>query len=70
MVFYIAKNGKTIRQGWNPLLPKTKRRWAIKVFGNWRLTFEFMDGDALNVDIELWYYAREISLLMFDSDLV
>ena len=34
------------------LLPKTKGRWAIKVSGNWRLTFEFKDGDALNVDIE------------------
>jgi len=38
--------------GLHPLLPKAKRRWAIKVSGNWRLTFEFMDGDALNVDIE------------------
>ncbi|MCX5820282.1 MAG: type II toxin-antitoxin system RelE/ParE family toxin [Deltaproteobacteria bacterium] len=34
------------------LLPKTKGRWAIKVSGNWRLTFEFKDGDALNVDVE------------------
>jgi proteic killer suppression protein len=34
------------------LLPKMKERWAIKVSGNWRLTFEFKDGDALNVDIE------------------
>ena len=38
--------------GLHPLLPKTKGRWAIKVSGNWRLTFEFKDGDALNVDIE------------------
>ena len=34
------------------LLPKKKGRWAIKVSGNWRLTFEFKDGDAFNVDIE------------------
>ena len=34
------------------LLPKTKGRWSIKVSGNWRLTFEFKDGDALNVAVE------------------
>jgi proteic killer suppression protein len=34
------------------LLPKKKGRWAIKVSGNWRLTFEFKDGDAFNVDAE------------------
>ncbi len=34
------------------LLPKTKGRWAIKVFGNRRLTFEFRDGDTLHLDIE------------------
>jgi proteic killer suppression protein len=38
--------------GLHLLLPKTKGRWAIKVSGNWRLTFEFKDGDAFNVDIE------------------
>ena len=38
--------------GLHLLLPKTKGRWAIKVSGNWRLTFEFKDGDALNVAIE------------------
>jgi proteic killer suppression protein len=38
--------------GLHPLLPKAKGRWAIKVSGNWRLTFEFKDGDALNVNIE------------------
>jgi len=31
---------------------KAKGRWAIKVSGNWRLTFDFKDGDALNVDVE------------------
>ena len=34
------------------LLPKKKGRWAIEVSGNWRLTFEFKDGDTFNVDIE------------------
>jgi proteic killer suppression protein len=38
--------------GLHLLLPKKKGRWAIKVSGNWRLTFEFRDGDAFNVDIE------------------
>ena len=38
--------------GLHLLLPKTKGRWAIKVSGNWRLTFEFKDGDALNVAVE------------------
>jgi len=38
--------------GLHPLLPKTKVRWPIKVSGNWRLTFEFREGDAFNIDIE------------------
>jgi toxin HigB-1 len=38
--------------GLHLLLPKKKGRWAIKVSGNWRLTFEFKDGDALNINIE------------------
>ena len=38
--------------GLHRLLPKTKGRWAIKVSGNWRLTFEFNEGDALNLDLE------------------
>jgi len=28
--------------GLHQLLPKTKGRWAIKVSGNWRSTFEFI----------------------------
>jgi proteic killer suppression protein len=27
-------------------------RWSVWVSGNWRLTFEFRDGDALHVDYE------------------
>jgi toxin HigB-1 len=38
--------------GLHQLLPKKKERWAIKVSGNWRLTFEFKNGDAFNVDVE------------------
>ena len=38
--------------GLHLLLPKKKGRWAIKISGNWRLTFEFKDGDAFNLDVE------------------
>ncbi len=29
-----------------------KGRWSINVSGNWRMTFEFIDGDAYVVDYE------------------
>lgn len=29
-----------------------KGRWSISVSGNWRMTFEFEDGDAYIVDYE------------------
>lgn len=29
-----------------------KGTWAIKVSGNWRITFQFNDGDAFHVDLE------------------
>jgi len=38
--------------GLHQLLPKTKGRLAIKVSGNWRLTFEFNEGDAHHLDLE------------------
>jgi len=38
--------------GLHLLQPKKKGRWAVKVSGNWRLTFEFKDGDAFNINIE------------------
>lgn len=31
---------------------KDKGRWSIWVNGNWRLTFEFKDGDAYVLDYE------------------
>ena len=31
---------------------KLKRRWSIEVSGNWRLTFEFADGDIHILDYE------------------
>ena len=31
---------------------RAKRRWSIWVNGNWRLTFEFLDGDVHILDYE------------------
>jgi len=36
----------------HPLKGKLKGRWAISVSGNWRLTFEFRDGNAYVLDYE------------------
>jgi proteic killer suppression protein len=46
------KDMNYLGSGLHLLLPKTEGRWSIKVSGNWRLTFEFKDGDALNVAVE------------------
>ncbi len=35
-----------------PLKGKNRGRWSIWVSGNWRLTFEFRDGNAYLVDYE------------------
>lgn len=32
------------------LEPKKENRWAVKVSGNWRVTFIFKDGDAYKVN--------------------
>ena len=29
-----------------------KDRWSIRVSGNWRVTFEFIDGDVFIIDYE------------------
>lgn len=29
-----------------------KGTWSVKVSGNWRLTFHFIDGNAYDVDLE------------------
>jgi proteic killer suppression protein len=34
------------------LEPKRKGKWAVKVSGNWRITFRFKDGDAYEIDYE------------------
>lgn len=36
----------------HPLKGSGARRWSIAVSGNWRLTFEFRDGDAYVLDYE------------------
>ena len=36
----------------HPLKGKDKSRWSIKVNGNWRLTFEFIDGNVYILDYE------------------
>lgn len=38
--------------GLHPLKGRQQGRWSIKVSGNWRLTFEFRDGNAYGVDYE------------------
>jgi proteic killer suppression protein len=36
----------------HPLKGKLKGRWSISVSGNWRLTFEFTDGNVFVLDYE------------------
>ena len=36
----------------HPLKGSDKGRWSIWVNGNWRITFEFVDGDAYILDYE------------------
>ena len=36
----------------HPLKGKLKSRWSISVNGNWRLTFEFKDGNVFVLDYE------------------
>ena len=36
----------------HPLKGKLKGRWSISVSGNWRITFEFRDGNAYVLDYE------------------
>lgn len=38
--------------GLHELQGSRKGTWAVKVSGNWRVTFEFADKDANNVDYE------------------
>ncbi len=36
----------------HPLKGEMRGRWSIMVNGNWRLTFEFRDGNAYVLDYE------------------
>jgi len=36
----------------HPLKGDRKGRWAISVSGNWRITFEFREGNAYSLDYE------------------
>lgn len=36
----------------HPLKGSMRGRWAVSVSGNWRLTFEFKDGNAYVLDYE------------------
>ena len=36
----------------HPLKGKLKGRWSISVSGNWRITFEFREGNAYILDYE------------------
>ena len=36
----------------HPLKGKLKERWSISVSGNWRITFEFREGNAYILDYE------------------
>ncbi|SHE23113.1 HigB toxin protein [methanotrophic endosymbiont of Bathymodiolus puteoserpentis (Logatchev)] len=44
----MAKPGYNLHE----LIGNLKGRWSIVVSGNWRITFEFKDGDAYIVDYE------------------
>ena len=36
----------------HPLKGEMRGRWSISVNGNWRITFEFQDGNAYELDYE------------------
>ena len=38
--------------GLHPLKGNRKGTWAVKVSGNWRITFKIQSGDALDVNYE------------------
>ena len=36
--------------GLHKLEPRQENRWAVKISGNWRITFKFTERDAFEVD--------------------
>ena len=49
-IFPLLRNTQHIKL--HPLKGKLKGRWSIWVSGNWRITFEFKDGNAYILDYE------------------
>lgn len=39
----------------HPLVGRESGRWSIWVNGNWRVTFEFREGDAFILDYEVYH---------------
>ncbi|MCY3759026.1 MAG: type II toxin-antitoxin system RelE/ParE family toxin [Acidobacteria bacterium] len=35
----------------HPLKGDRKGQWSLRVSGNWRVTFRFLDGEAIDVDL-------------------
>ena len=40
----------------HPLKGNRKGTWAVKVSGNWRVTFKIQNGDVFNVNYEDYHY--------------
>jgi proteic killer suppression protein len=38
--------------GFHKLIGNKNETWSIKVSGNWRITFKFVNGDAYDVNLE------------------
>ena len=36
---------------WHPLTGDRRDQWSVRVSGNWRIVFRFMDGVATDVDL-------------------
>ena len=36
----------------HPLTGNRRGTWSVRVSGNWRLTFRFEDGEAVDIDLE------------------
>ena len=39
---------------------RLKGHWAVSVSGNWRVTFRFEDGAAVDVDFRMWTITEEV----------
>ncbi|MBD2500996.1 type II toxin-antitoxin system RelE/ParE family toxin [Anabaena azotica] len=48
----VAEDMRFPGSGFHPLMGDRKGEYSVSVSGNWRLTFEFKNGDAYNVNYE------------------